>query len=312
MNTATYLLAAEEINARSSARAGQMQARNGDLVLPDVRMTSNELAIGVPAWGRETLPAWVEPFVGRRGMYEPWNRKQGILAPGVAGLDRWQANRFICFRPETAEFLYTTYTPKPQYVAGTFPALEEVVKPYRSLATDTKKAVAVLTQAMVKLRHPKVAPAGPMVDTRRNLSDEMLYLSGCAWCNEQVRAFIAMCHILSIPARIIHLFYADTITGHTVAEFYADGRWAMADASYLVVFADRERRLMSAAQCHLQQNRPLIDAAYRNRYQQIAARSDADLGGPESAATFRATVGTAWREPANLDWFAVINHYTPR
>lgn len=308
----TCLPSANEIASRSAARAAKGQARNGDQVLPDVHMTVDELAVGVPAWAREQLPAWVEPFVGRRGMYEPWNRKQGILAPRVAGLDRWQANRFINFRPETAEFLYGSYTAKPHYVTGTFPQLEAAVKPYRSLATDTEKAVALLTKVMASMRHPVAPPAGPMVGTGRNLGDEALFLSNCGWCNEQARAFIAMCHILGIPARIIHLFYADNVTGHTIAEFYADGRWAMADASYLVVFPGRDGQLMSAAECHLQQNRPLIDAAYRTRYQQIAAMSDDDLGGREKAAAFRAKIDTAWQEPANLDWFAVINHFTPR
>jgi hypothetical protein len=312
MSPATHLPSANEIASRSAARIAKGQARNGDQILPDVRMTADELAVGVPAWGRETLPAWVEPYVGRRGMYEPWNAKQGILAPRVEGLDRWQANRFISFRPETAEFLYGSYTATPQYVSGTFPNLEAAVQPYRSLATETEKAVAVLTKVLPALRHPVAPPAGPMVGTGRNLSDEAIFLSGCAWCNEQARAFIAMCHILGVPARIIHLFYADNVTGHTVAEFYADGRWAMADASYLVVFPDGQGKLMSAAECHLQQNRPLIDAAYRSRYQQIAAMSAADLGGAEKAAAFRARLDTAWHEPANLDWFAVINHFTPR
>lgn len=312
MSTTLTLPAAREIESRSTVRAAKGQAANGDATLPDVRMSVDELAAGVPAWARETLPAWVEPYVGRRGMYAPWNRKQGILAPGVAGIDRWQANRFISFRPETAEYLYTVYTPRPQYVPGTFPKLEAAVAPYRSLSGDTDKAVAVLTKVMPQMRHPVVAPAGPEVATGRNLDDEQLFASGCGWCNEQARVFITLCHILGLPARLVHLFYADNVTGHTVAEFHADGRWAMADVSYGVVFPGRDGKLLSAAACHMQENRPFVESAYRTRYQQVAAMSDADLGGPGKAAAFRATADTAWREPANLDWFAVVNHSTPR
>jgi len=49
---------------------------------------------------------------------------------------------------------------------------------------------------------------------------------------------------------LIFLFYSNPPSGHVIAEFHADGRWCMADASYLCVFPDADGRLMSAAECH--------------------------------------------------------------
>ena len=37
---------------------------------------------------------------------------------------------------------------------------------------------------------------------------------------------------------------------HTVAEFYADGRWVLADASLCFVVKGKDGKLLSAAQCH--------------------------------------------------------------
>ena len=209
----------------------------GELKQKGVILSTEQLGEGVPAWAKEQLPDWVQPYVGRKGMLPAWNEKKGILATGVAGLDRWEASRFITYRPETAEYLYTQHAPlKSRYRIGTFPKLEQVVAEHTCRCRgDTDEAVALLTEAMADLRHPTVAPKGETVERNRDLDDQRLWESGSAWFNEQARVFVTMCRIAGIPARIIHVFYADTTTSHTVAEFYADGGWHMADVSYLVV-----------------------------------------------------------------------------
>ena len=308
-----YTAPAAELAARAATRPTAGRS-GGELSKGDVILTTEQLGADVPAWAKEQIPDSIEPYVGRKGTLPPWNLKKGILASTVAGLDRWEANRFVCYRPETAEYLYTEYTPlKPHYKLGTFPKLEQVVAQYtKECKTDTDKAVALVTKALANLPHPTVAPKGAPVKPNRNLSDEQLYTSGSAWCNEQARVFITMCNIAGIPARLLHLFYSDTTTGHSIAEFYADGAWHMADASYLVVFPGKDGKLMSAPECHQAANKPYIDQAYRQRYQAVAAMSDEKLGGKEEAAKFRATADKAWQYPASLDWFAVINHYSPQ
>src|SRR6185369_9136064 len=95
-------------------------------------------------------------------------------------------------------------------------------------------------------RHPKMPPRASSVRADRNLDDEALLASGCGWCNEQTRVFVRLCQVAGIPARIVHLFGQN----HTVAEFHADGRWALADATNIFVVPAREgtERLLSAAQ----------------------------------------------------------------
>ena len=79
----------------------------------------------------------------------------------VVGLDRWQANHFIVYRKETAEFLDHEYTPtKVEYHPGLFPSLEKIVAEFTTPGqTDRQKAIALLTKAMPKyLLHPTVPP----------------------------------------------------------------------------------------------------------------------------------------------------------
>ncbi|MCX7012524.1 MAG: hypothetical protein NTW86_08180 [Candidatus Sumerlaeota bacterium] len=279
-------------------------------------MTLAQLAEGLPDWWMEQLPEWVEPYVGRKGLPAPWNETDVILAPGVGPLDRWQANRFIVYRPETAKFLYEEYTPlQVKYRKGSSPLVEKVAEEYaRGCKTDTDKAVSILTKAFPdKLRHPTAPPTGPNVKPNRNLSDDELLASGCAWCNEQARVFCAMCHALGIPARIIHLFYTDGKTGHTIAEFYADGRWAMADASYDLVFPGADGKLMSAAQCHDMANHGFVTTAYHKRIMEICQLPDDKfLGGAKEAAEVRAAAGRLADYLSTLGSFAVINHPCPK
>ena len=205
-----------------------------------------------PAWARVAVPEWVRPFQGPAGAPEAFRAKSGFYASGVAGIDRYQANNFIWYRPETAEFLYKGYTPlEAGYRKGLLPGYEAVVSRYTAgCATDTEKALALLTRAIPDVsRHPTMpplAPRDPPTRADRNLDDEALLASGRGWCNEQARVFIRLCQVSGIPARMIHLWGQN----HTIAEFYADGRWVMADATNLFVGRDPDGKLLSAAECH--------------------------------------------------------------
>ncbi len=115
----------------------------------------------VPAWVKHDLPEWVMPYVGKRGLSDPWPHGSDLGAGELVGIDLWQANNFVVHRSETAEFLYGEYTPtKLDYKAGTFPALEEIVARHTAGSTsDRDKAVNLLTRAMpALLRHPALPP----------------------------------------------------------------------------------------------------------------------------------------------------------
>jgi hypothetical protein len=306
--------AADCATVKSTAADEEVAVNPGLKPAKPIVMTKEQLGQGVPNWVKDTLPDWIEPYVGRKGLPAPWCKDPGILATGVGSFDRWQANRFIVYRPETARFVYRSYTPlKVKYRSGTCPSIEAAAaRQTRDCKSDTERLVSLLTGAMSACRHPTVPPKGPAVRADRNLSEEDLYRSGCAWCNEQARVFIRMCQVCGLPGRIVHLFYSDKSTGHTIAEIFADGRWIMADASYLVVFPGPDGKLMSAAECHEKNNHAIISAVYHQRLEAVAKMSDAELGmsAPE-AAKFRKESGRMADYVSSLDGFAVINNPLP-
>lgn len=273
-----------------------------------------------PAWAKEKLPDWVMPYVGKNGVPDTWAKlrnKPGPLSTPTKGLDRYQGNWFINYRPETAKYLYEEYTPlHVDYKKGTLPTYEAVAAKFTpGLTTDTDKAIALLTKAVpASVKHPVMPPCGPPTKPDRNLDDEALIKSGCAWCNEQARVFIRLCQVSGIPARMVHLFGQN----HTVAEFYADGRWVMADASNFFVAAGTDGKLLSAAQCHDQgAGQRAYAEAKKRRMLELPAMSDGELGfgDPQKAEAFRKqarsfdAIALASRKDLA---FGIINYPLPR
>jgi transglutaminase-like putative cysteine protease len=170
----------------------------------------------------------------------------------TAGIDRYQANNFLNWRPETAEFIRNTYTPTTVgYVAGTLPELEKLAgECTRGLRTNAEKAEAILMGPGKTLKHPFVPQIGERVKGDRDLDEQDLLENGTAWCNEQARVFVRLCQTQNIPARLIHLFYSNPPIGHTIAEFYDGSGWCLVDASYFIVLRDKDGRPLSAADCH--------------------------------------------------------------
>jgi hypothetical protein len=248
-----------------------LAARASDEDLPDC-----------PAWAKVATPEWVTPFMGKRGLGEPFVSSPKVLGKSVAGIDRWQANHFVVYRAETKKYLYEEYTPtKVGYVKGSMPGYERVIEKYtKGISGDRERAVALLVRAMpAEMRHPTMAPLGPGCRADRNLLDEPLLSSGTGFCNEQARVFVRLCQAADIPARLVFLFYADKRTGHTIAEFHADGKWCMADASWFCVFPGADGKLMSAAECHDPANGKWVAKAYRERFDRIVALDDEALVG---------------------------------
>ncbi len=286
--------------------------KNHDLNHPDYNPPD------CPAWAKEDLPERILPFRGRNGLPMPFRDCDEPLAMNVRGVDRYHANQFINYRPETAAFLYSEYTPlRVNYRQGTLPSFEALAKEVTAgCRTDTERAVALLTKGTSRVKHPCAPPFGGKVASDRNLDDESLLRSRQGWCNEQARVFVRLCQVSGIPARIVQLFYADGKTGHCIAECHADGRWAMADATYLCVFPDAEGRLLSAAQCHDKgEGQKRCGMAYYKRYQEILGLSDAEInaGDAEATAKWRAAFAahTAKELSARLYCFGVINYPLP-
>lgn len=292
-------------------------------------LTAEELQEAqTPAWAREPIPAGMAPYVARAGLGEPWHSKKGPLGTKVLGIDRWQANHFIVYRPETAAFLDGPYTPLTvHYKPGLLPLHERTAAEYAGhLKTAVGKATVFVTRTLPeRIPHATVPPIGAGCRTDRALDDEPLLASGCGFCNEQARVFIRLCQVSGIPARLVFLFYADHATGHTTAEFWTGSKWAMVDVSWYAVFPGPDGALMSAAECHGNAvQRGLMAETYYNRMQRILALSDEAIGGlsvpagtPDRAAAVRAKAaelreyvrGFAKKDylAGHLDQFGLLN-----
>ncbi|MBM4031828.1 MAG: hypothetical protein FJ291_08600 [Planctomycetes bacterium] len=237
-----------------------------------------------PAWAKVTAPEWVKPHIGVNGVPEKWRPKGEPFGSSVAGLDRYQANHFVYCDEKTVEYLYKEYTPlKVNYAVGTLPTFEKVAARYTAgCKTDTGRAVALVTRAMPAVfKHPVMPPLGPSVAANRNMEDKAMLATGCGWCNEQARVFIRLCQVLGIPARMVHLFGQ----GHTVAEFHADGKWALADATNMFVVPGKDGKPMSALECHDRgANQRLYAQAKQRRVSEMLEMSDAELGFKNPAA----------------------------
>lgn len=248
--------------------------------------------IACPEWAKETAPIWVQPYLGKYGLPPPYPHQKAALGNCTAGIDMWQANHFVSYRAETASFLYGSYTPlKVNYRKGTFPMLEQIVERYTAgLTNDQQRALALLKRAVPELMaHPCIPPYSADCPPDRALSEEDLLRSGLGWCNEQARVFARLCQVAGIPARLIFLFYSDN-DGHVITEFYTDGKWHMADASWGCVFPAADGQLMNAAECHANDaNKDWVHKAYVARGHELLSESDDFLVGRRYLAVTNAT-----------------------
>ncbi len=267
-----------------------------------------------PDWVKETAPAWVEPYRGSPGLIGPGSDKPAILGREVRGIDYWQTNHFIAYRPETAAYLYGEYTPlQVPYRRGTLPRFEAMVASVTERFESSRdRALAILRELIpATVPHPGAPPCGLQVPKDRGLYDEELLESGAGWCNEQARVFVRFCQVIGIPARLIFLFYRGG-SGHAVSEFHVDGKWAFADTTWCCVAESPDGSLFSTAECH---DNP--DAAqclmqnYIERYRDMLGWSDEALGETNHPGIRNMIKEHLNTGPRELGCFGVLNYPQP-
>ncbi len=170
----------------------------------------------------------------------------------------------------------------------------------------------MLTEALPAVcRHPSIPPCGDRERPDPNLDDEALLASGGGWCNEQARVFVRLCQVAGVPARIIFLFYADNRSGHVIAEFYADGRWSLADTSWHCAFPGEGDKLLSAAEAHDAKWRTTVAKRYRARYRELLEMTDEQLGAA-NRPRLRQGLESKLESAPELAVFGVLNYPLPR
>ncbi len=143
--------------------------------------------------------------------------------------------------PQTAEFLYRSYTPKrTTYAAGSRPELEDIVRRATSRAeTPADKALALMRfcrdahlEAGREPSHDEYVYGG---------TEEELIARGEWLCEGLSRLYVPLCEVAGIPGRILY----HVIGGHVTAEVFV-GSWAYVDPRMGVYFRKADGSFASA------------------------------------------------------------------
>jgi len=215
------------------------------------------------------LPAEIEKFRGGKGY--PASVPALASAPPVKGIDLEHVQQMVVYRPETAEYLYTRYTPtKPAYRPGSRPKLEAIAKAVTAgYSSDWEKAQALLGWVNAHLMHPMGRVEASPPD--RAATEEVLIESGWAWCNEQSRVYVALAQTVGLAARMCFIWHATLPCGHAPAETFLDGAWAFTDATYNTMIREPGGHVFSGGELHsLDRAKRAADDQYRRaQIQQI-------------------------------------------
>ncbi len=163
-----------------------------------------------------------------------WNQLQANYGENV----EFQLRREqTLLRPETADFLYTEFTPlATRYKSGMRPELEQLVHSLTSRCeSDRDKALSIMRFTRDLYQR---------VDGRQLFfggTEEALIRKGEQLCECLGRLMVALAEIAGIPGRIV----MHVIGGHIVSELYVDGSWAYFDPRCGVYFVKPDGRLAS-------------------------------------------------------------------
>lgn len=149
-----------------------------------------------------------------------------------------QAQIILC--PQTADFLYQKYIPKPRYQKGSRPELEKIVAgTVKGAKTTQAKALAIMRFCRDLKNRAKVKPGSNAWVFGG--TEEELIAKGEDLCETVSRLFVALCEIADIPARII----MHDAGGHITAEAYIDGHWGYIDPRFGIYFMKDNKQLAS-------------------------------------------------------------------
>ncbi len=198
-------------------------------------------------------------FKGRTefGIYdELLSLKNDVHAPGT--VDSVLSDEMIKLVPETAEYLYTDYTPLGvKYQRGTRPYLEKIVENSIGKTDSTTKAKDFMDFCSnIPYNFPdseKSTNAGFWTTdtTLFGGTEEELIKRGTEICTELSRVLCVLAQVAGLPARLVYLFDLNRKNwGHGVTEIFVQtnesSNWAVFDATSNVCYPMPDGRLASA------------------------------------------------------------------
>jgi hypothetical protein len=103
----------------------------------------------------------------------------------------------------------------------------DVLKP--SFSAE-RKVLSVMQYVNSHIRNPTLS------EKANDVSRLQILESGIGYCDQQVNVFLALCETAGISGRMVWLYGEDSVSAHTVAEVYYDGKFHMIDPFYKQVF----------------------------------------------------------------------------
>ena len=147
----------------------------------------------------------------------------GLQRLDESNVDGQLHENVVLLCPETADFLYTRFTPTDvKYRQGSRPVLEATVQEViADCVTDRQKVLALLRYVRdIYQQRPSNGSS-----SLRGGTEEQLLESRPRLCEHQSRLLTALWQVAGFPARRVGHF----VGGHAVTEVFFEGKWAYID-----------------------------------------------------------------------------------
>ena len=176
-------------------------------------------------------------------------------------VDRVLTARMVRLCPQTAGYLYSSFTPLDiRYTWGTRPTLEAILGSLTrsgSGADEQLAAIVAFTQGLGKNAEPDPKKM------RFGGTEEEIIERGSDWCTDIARVACVLCQLAGLPARIVNLFDLNqAYSGHVIIEAYRAGCWGALDSSTGIVYTTADGTPSSI--WDLMRKPELIEAHRRN------------------------------------------------
>ena len=165
--------------------------------------------------------------------------------------------RMIRICQETAEYLYTAYTPT-EIKKGARPELERYVNDACENDEDRIRGIASFCSGL----SAKVEGQS-LDDMLFGGSEEEIIQRGSGFCTDIARVGCALCQVAGFSSRMV--FLADTVqaySGHVLIEVHRDGIWGTVDTSTNVIYRYPDGKPVTTWE--LMNNTRLIEAYQRD------------------------------------------------
>ena len=182
-------------------------------------------------------------------------------AHAYGSVDRVLASSMVRLCHQTADYLYTSFTPlEARYGRGTRPKLEAILNSVVPCGCGPEGRLAAIIEFTRKLGDRAEQDLQKM---RIGGTEEEIIERGSDWCTDVARVACVMCQMAGFPCRIANLFDLDqAYSGHVIVEAHRAGRWDALDSSTGIVYTAADG--LPASVWDLMNNPTLVEEHRKN------------------------------------------------